>query len=54
MKPCAILFADLVGYIERGEIVPLVAETYPLHQIRQAQEAFLTKRHVGNIVILVR
>ena len=48
------LFADLVGYIERGEILPLVAKTYPLHQIRQAQEAFIAKRHVGNIVILVR
>ncbi len=48
------LFADLVGYIERGEIKPLLAETYPLKELRAAQEAFLEKRHVGNIVILPR
>ena len=46
------LFANLVGYIERGEIRPLLAETYPLEQIHAAQEAFLAKKHVGNIVVL--
>ncbi|MHC8507854.1 MAG: alcohol dehydrogenase family protein [Rhodospirillales bacterium] len=45
------LFADLVRYIERGEIKPLAAATYPLKDLRQAQEAFLAKKHVGNIVI---
>ena len=45
------LFANLVGYIEREEIKPLVAATFPLRQIREAQETFLAKRHVGNIVI---
>jgi NADPH:quinone reductase-like Zn-dependent oxidoreductase len=44
------VFADLVGYIERGEIRPLLAETYPLERLRDAQEAFIAKRHVGNIV----
>ena len=44
-------FADLVGYIERGEIRPLLAETYPLKELRAAQEAFIAKRHVGNIVV---
>ena len=48
------LFAALVGYIERGEIKPLLAATYPLAQIQAAQEAFLAKRHVGNIVMLPR
>jgi NADPH:quinone reductase-like Zn-dependent oxidoreductase len=48
------LFADLVGYIEREEIRPLVAETFTLRQLPEAQEAFLAKRHVGNIVISVR
>ena len=47
------LFADLVGYIEREEIRPLVAETFALRQLPEAQEAFLAKRHVGNIVIRV-
>lgn len=45
------VFADLVGYIERGEVRPLLAAAYPLEQLRQAQQAFLEKRHVGNIVV---
>ncbi len=53
---CTILdpevFPNLIGYIERGEIKPLVAATYPLAQIVAAQEAFLTKRHVGKIVLV--
>ena len=52
---CTVLdpevFANLIGYIERGEIMSLVAETYPLADIVMAQEAFLTKRHVGKIVL---
>ena len=44
-------FADLVGYIERGEIRPLLAGTWPLEQLREAQQAFIDKRHVGNIVV---
>ena len=52
---CTVLepevFPNLVGYIERGEIKPLLAETYSLFDIAQAQEAFLTKRHVGKIVL---
>ena len=45
------VFADLVGYIERGEIAPLLAATYPLKELAAAQEAFIAKRHVGNIVV---
>lgn len=45
------VFADLVGYIERGEIKPLLAETYPLADFHAAQEAFIAKAHVGNIVV---
>lgn len=45
------VFADLVGYIERGEIKPLLAETYPLKDLRDAQTAFINKQHVGNIVV---
>jgi len=44
------LFANLVGYIERGEIKPLLARTWPLSELRDAQEAFLQKRHIGNFV----
>jgi len=53
---CTILepqvFANLVGYIERGEIGPLVAATYPLADIVTAQRAFLTKKHIGKIVLV--
>lgn len=45
------VFADLVGYIARGEIRPLLAATYPLAELRAAQQAFIDKRHVGNIVV---
>ncbi|MGI9305238.1 MAG: alcohol dehydrogenase family protein [Gammaproteobacteria bacterium] len=46
------LFTDLVGYIERGEIKPLLAGTFPLEKLRDAQEKFLKKQHVGNLVIV--
>ncbi len=45
------VFADLVGYIERGEVRPLLAETYPLEKLCDAQTAFIAKKHVGNIVV---
>jgi NADPH:quinone reductase-like Zn-dependent oxidoreductase len=44
-------FAELIGYIERKEIRPLVAARYPLERLREAQRAFLEKGFVGNIVI---
>ena len=46
------VFADLVGYIERGEIRPLVAKTYPLKDIVSAQTEFQLKKHVGKIVLI--
>lgn len=49
----ADVFVDLVTYIENGEIRPIVAATYPLEQLREAQEAFERKAHVGAIVIEV-
>ncbi len=45
------VFADLVGYIERGEIRPVLGGTYPLEEIHAAQEAFGRKEHIGNLVI---
>jgi len=47
------IFTDLVGYIEAGEIRPVVAETFALRDLRAAQEAFLTKSHVGKVGIQV-
>ena len=53
---CTILepevFPNLITYIERGEIKPVVAATFPLAGIVAAQKAFLTKRHVGKIVLV--
>lgn len=45
------VFGDLVGYIERGEIRPMLAATYPLEKLHEAQQAFIDKQHVGNIVV---
>ena len=46
------VFENLVSYIERGEIRPLVSKTFPLSQIAQAQEEFLAKRFTGKLVLL--
>lgn len=46
------IFESLIGYIERGEIRPLVAKTYPLENIRQAQSDFLAKRYMGKLVLI--
>ena len=45
------LFAQLVGYIERGEIKPLLAASYDLRDLHDAQRAFIAKSHIGNIVV---
>ncbi|HEY7625553.1 MAG TPA: zinc-binding dehydrogenase, partial [Ilumatobacteraceae bacterium] len=47
------VFTDLIGYVERGEIRPVVAATFPLNDIVAAQRLFLTKQHVGKIVLTV-
>ena len=47
------VFADLVGYIERGEIKPMLAKTFALKDLTKAQQAFIDKQHVGNIVVSV-
>ncbi|MEM6677861.1 MAG: alcohol dehydrogenase family protein [Pseudomonadota bacterium] len=46
------VFPNLIGYVERGEIRPLVARTYPLERIADAQTDFGDKRHVGKFVLL--
>jgi NADPH:quinone reductase-like Zn-dependent oxidoreductase len=54
---CTVLepevFGRLVGRIERNEVLPLVAETYPLREISAAQQAFAEKGHIGKIVLEV-
>ena len=41
----------LISYIERGEIQPALAATYPLEDLHAAQTAFIAKKHTGNIVV---
>lgn len=46
------VFPNLIGYIEKGEIRPLVAKIFELKDIVAAQKEFLKKRHVGNMVLI--
>ena len=46
------VFENLVRYIEAGRIRPVVAKTYPLSEIVQAQKDFLAKGHVGKLVLI--
>jgi NADPH:quinone reductase-like Zn-dependent oxidoreductase len=52
---CTVLdeqvFSNLIKRIESGKIKPLVAETFPLSKIKEAQNTFLAKQHVGKLVI---
>ena len=53
---CTVLepavFPNLLGYIENGEIRPLVSKTYPLKQIAAAQTDFLAKKFTGKLVLI--
>lgn len=46
------VFENLIRYIEQGEIRPVVAKTWPLEEIIQAQQAFMAKRFTGKLVLL--
>ncbi len=43
---------DVIRYIENGDIRPVLAATYPLDRLHEAQTAFIAKRHTGNIVVV--
>ncbi|SFK48496.1 alcohol dehydrogenase family protein [Shimia haliotis] len=43
---------NLIRYIEAGDIRPSLAATYPLADLKDAQSAFIAKKHTGNIVVL--
>jgi len=53
---CTVLepgvFANLVRYIERGDIRPLLAAVHPLAAIVQAQQEFLAKSRMGKIILV--
>ncbi|GAA4614377.1 alcohol dehydrogenase family protein [Saccharopolyspora hordei] len=46
-------FAQLVDHVQRGELTPLLAGTYPLPELREAQRAFAAKDFFGKLVITV-
>lgn len=46
------VFPNLISYVERREIQPLLARTFPLEEIAFAQQEFLKKDHVGNFVLI--
>ncbi len=46
------VFSNLVRYIERGEIKPLLAQTFTLDEIVEAQKKFGEKTFVGNYVLV--
>lgn len=46
-----VVFPNLIKRIEAGEISPVVAKTFSLPQIPEAQQLFETKQHVGKFVI---
>ncbi|WP_406610803.1 alcohol dehydrogenase family protein [Agarivorans sp. JK6] len=45
------VFGNLITHIEREDIAPLVAHTYPLKEIVAAQTTFLEKKFLGKIVL---
>jgi len=46
------VFPNLIGYVQRNEIRPVVAATYALKDMALAQQVFLEKRHTGNLVLV--
>ena len=45
------VFPNLVQYIERDEIKPVIAGSFPLKEIARAQRLFSEKKHVGKFVL---
>lgn len=45
-------FRRLVDYIERGAVKPLLFRTYALSDIKQAQQDFIQKKHIGKLVVV--
>ena len=48
----APVFPNLDAYIEKGEIKPLLAKTFPLKDIVEAQKSFTDKKLVGKFVLI--
>lgn len=46
------VFQALVDMVNAGQIKPLVSKTFPMRDIRHAQAEFMSKRHVGKLVLI--
>ncbi len=47
------VFARVIRLIEEGDVKPVVAAIYPLADITKAQEAFISKAHIGKLVLRI-
>jgi len=47
------VFSNLIKHIEQGVIKPIVAQSFSLEEICDAQTMFLNKQHVGKIVLRI-
>jgi NADPH:quinone reductase-like Zn-dependent oxidoreductase len=54
---CTVLlpdvFKNMINCIEQGAISPVVARAFALEEIRDAQNMFMDKQHVGKIVLKI-
>jgi len=52
---CTVLdesvFPNLIKRIETGKVSPVVANTFSLPQVPEAQKQFETKKHIGKLMI---
>ena len=46
-----IVFSNLIKHIETGMVSPVVAHTFSLSEVPEAQKQFETKGHIGKLVI---
>jgi NADPH:quinone reductase-like Zn-dependent oxidoreductase len=46
------VFKNIVEYVDRGELRPVVSRMYRLDEIARAQEEFLEKDHIGKLVLV--
>ncbi len=46
------VFPNLISAIEKGEIKPALAKSFPLENIVEAQKEFALKKHVGKFVLI--
>ena len=47
------VFKTLIEYIEHERVKPIIGGVFRLEEIRQAQEEFSKKQHVGTMILTV-